>query len=100
MNILIDECVDEQLGNSFSIHHCQTARFAGFAGLENDDLLDRAESRQYNVLIIVRSRLGVPAKSGWQEDRRQHPSRKIKSSQRASVACASLSGMPILDKTR
>jgi hypothetical protein len=44
MKILIDECVDERLRNSFSIHDCQTARFAGFAGLENGDLLDRAES--------------------------------------------------------
>jgi hypothetical protein len=57
MKILIDECVDERLRNSFSIHDCQTARFAGFAGLENGDLLDSAESRQYNVLIAIRSRL-------------------------------------------
>jgi predicted nuclease of predicted toxin-antitoxin system len=53
MRILIDECVDERLRNFFSAHECQTARFAGFAGLKNGDLLDAAESKRYDVLMTV-----------------------------------------------
>jgi len=35
MRLLIDECVDERLGLFFPDHDCQTARFAGLAGLMN-----------------------------------------------------------------
>ncbi len=37
--VLLDECVDEQLRHHLPGHECQTARYAGFAGLENGDLL-------------------------------------------------------------
>ena len=39
MRVLLDECVDEQLRHHFPGHECQTARYAGFAGLENGELL-------------------------------------------------------------
>lgn len=44
MRILVDECVDERFHNSFSAHECQTARFAGLAGLKNGEVLMAAEA--------------------------------------------------------
>jgi hypothetical protein len=44
LRVLLDECVDEQLRHHLPGHECQTARYAGFAGLENGDLLKRAEA--------------------------------------------------------
>lgn len=35
MRILVDECMDVRLRNSFPEHDCQTARYAGFSGLKN-----------------------------------------------------------------
>jgi hypothetical protein len=34
MRILIDECIDERFRNSLIGHDCQTARYAGLAGLK------------------------------------------------------------------
>jgi hypothetical protein len=34
-------------------HECQTARYAGFAGLENGDLLKRAEAATFDVVLTV-----------------------------------------------
>jgi uncharacterized protein (DUF433 family) len=34
LRVLIDECIDERFGNALSRHECQTARYAGFAGLK------------------------------------------------------------------
>jgi hypothetical protein len=42
--LLFDECIDERLRNSFPAHDCQTARFAGLAGLQNGELLAAAEA--------------------------------------------------------
>jgi hypothetical protein len=53
MRVLIDECIDERLRNSFPTHECHTARFAGFVGLKNGELLNAAESGQYDVLVNV-----------------------------------------------
>jgi predicted nuclease of predicted toxin-antitoxin system len=53
MRILIDECLDERLRNSFPEHDCQTARYAGFPGLKNGELLNAAESAQFQVLITA-----------------------------------------------
>ena len=33
LRVLLDECVDEQLRHHLPGHECQTARYAGFAGL-------------------------------------------------------------------
>ena len=50
MRVLLDECVSEQLR-----HHVlgQTARYAGFAGLENGELLKEAEAANVDVLLTV-----------------------------------------------
>lgn len=53
MRILIDECIDERFRKSFPSHECQTARFAGLAGLKNGELLDAAETAKFDVLLTV-----------------------------------------------
>jgi predicted nuclease of predicted toxin-antitoxin system len=53
MTLLIDECVDERLRNSFPGHDCQTARYAKLAGLKNGDLLSAAEAAGFEVLVTV-----------------------------------------------
>ena len=53
MRILIDECIDERFRNFLSGHDCQTARYAGFAGLKNGDLLKAAEPAQFDVFLTV-----------------------------------------------
>ena len=53
MRILIDECIDERLRNSFPSHDCQTARYAGLAGLKNGDVLASAEKAKFDVFHTV-----------------------------------------------
>lgn len=53
MRILIDECIDERFRHSLPGHHCQTARYAGLAGLKNGDLLTAAEAAKFDVFLTV-----------------------------------------------
>ena len=53
MRILIDECIDERFRNALPGHDCQTARYAGLAGLKNGDLLDAAEKAKFDVFLTV-----------------------------------------------
>lgn len=53
MLVLLDECVDERLRHLFAGYECQTARFAGFAGLKNGALLLAAERAGFDVVITV-----------------------------------------------
>lgn len=53
MRILIDECIDERIRNSFPGHDCQTARYAGLAGLTNGELLTAAEKARFHVFLTV-----------------------------------------------
>jgi hypothetical protein len=53
MRILIDECIDERFRNSLTGHDCQTARYAGLAGLKNGDLLKAAVAGQFDVFLTV-----------------------------------------------
>jgi predicted nuclease of predicted toxin-antitoxin system len=53
MRLLIDECIDERLRLLFPAYGCQTARFAGLAGLKNGQLLEAAEANGFDVLITV-----------------------------------------------
>jgi predicted nuclease of predicted toxin-antitoxin system len=53
MRLLIDECVNERLRLLFPGHECQTAHFAGLAGLKNGRLLDAAEAAGFDILITV-----------------------------------------------
>ena len=45
--------MDERLRLLFSDHDCQTAGFAGLAGLKNGRLLDAAEAAGFDLLITV-----------------------------------------------
>ncbi len=53
MRILLDECVNQRLRNFLPGHECESARYAGFAGLKNGELLDAAESGGFDVLLTV-----------------------------------------------
>jgi hypothetical protein len=53
MRVLLDECVNEGLRNYLSGHDCQTARYAGFAGLENGQLLTAAETAKFDIVLTV-----------------------------------------------
>jgi hypothetical protein len=53
MRILIDECIDERFRNSFADRDCQTARYAGMAGLKNGELLLAAEAAKFDVLLTL-----------------------------------------------
>jgi hypothetical protein len=53
MRILVDECIDERLRNSLPGHDCQTARYAGVAGLQNGELLTAAEIAKFDVFLTV-----------------------------------------------
>jgi hypothetical protein len=53
MRILLDECIDERFRNSFPSHDCQTARYAGLAGLQNGDLLAEAEAAKFDIFVTV-----------------------------------------------
>lgn len=53
MRILIDECIDERFQNSLPGHDCQTARYAGLAGLKNGELLTAAETARFDVFLTV-----------------------------------------------
>ncbi len=56
MRILIDECMDERFRNSLPGYDCQTARYAGLAGLKSD-LLTAAETAKFDVFLTVDPRL-------------------------------------------
>src|SRR5271156_3804625 len=53
MKILLNECMPRKFKQFLSGHVCRTVSEAGYAGLENGDLLRRAESDGYSVLITV-----------------------------------------------
>ena len=54
MRLLIDECIDERLRHEFIDHDCQTACFAGLAGLKKRYLLDAAERAGFEGLVTNR----------------------------------------------
>lgn len=53
MRILLDECVNQRMRNHLVGHECQSARYAGFGGLKNGELLDAAEAAGLDVLVTV-----------------------------------------------
>lgn len=53
MRILLDECVHERFRDYFPGHDCQTARYAGFAGLRNGALLSAAEDAGFEIVLSV-----------------------------------------------
>ena len=53
MRILLDECINQKLRNHLSGHECQSARYAGFGGLKNGELLAKAEAAEFDVLLTA-----------------------------------------------
>lgn len=53
MRLLLDECVDQSLRLLFAGHECQSAAYAGLAGMKNGALLDAAEAAGFEVLITT-----------------------------------------------
>jgi hypothetical protein len=53
VRVLLDECIDERLRHEFREHDCQTARYAGLAGLKNGALLLAAEGAGFEVIVTV-----------------------------------------------
>jgi hypothetical protein len=53
MRVLLDECIDERFRNYLPGHDCQSARYAGLAGLKNGDLLTAAETSKFDVFLTV-----------------------------------------------
>ena len=53
MRLLLDECVSAGLRSYLAGHDCHTARYAGFAGLENGQLLTAAEAAKFDVVLTV-----------------------------------------------
>src|SRR5207253_9730245 len=51
--ILLDDCVPQRLRNHLPGHECQSARYAGFGGLENGESMTAAEAAKYDVLLTV-----------------------------------------------
>jgi hypothetical protein len=49
----LDECIDERLRHDIRDHECQTARYAGLAGLKNGALLSAAEVAGFDVVVTV-----------------------------------------------
>jgi hypothetical protein len=53
MRILLDECVDQRLRFLFLAHECQSAGYAGLAGLKNGTLLTAAEAAGFDVVVTI-----------------------------------------------
>lgn len=53
MRTLLDECVNQRLRNFLTGHDCESAKYAGFGGLKNGELLDAAESDRFDVILTV-----------------------------------------------
>ena len=56
MRLLLDECLPKQLKREFAGHQAQTVPEAGFAGLKNGALLQRAAER-FDVFVTVDANL-------------------------------------------
>lgn len=53
MRLVLDECVDERFRHLLASHDCQTARYAGLAGLKNGALLLAAAAAGFDALLTV-----------------------------------------------
>src|SRR6516162_5313858 len=78
MRILLDECVNHRLRNYLPGHDCQGARYAGFSGMKNGELLDAAQAANFEVLLTVdrgiayQQDLNRPPRPSWDAPSQQN----------------------------
>lgn len=53
MRLLLDECLPRQLARLLTGHEARTVGEEGWAGLRNGDLISRAKSREFEVLVTI-----------------------------------------------
>lgn len=53
MRILLDECVDQRFRHLLPEHDCESAGYAGLAGLKNGVLLAAAEAAGFEVMLTT-----------------------------------------------
>lgn len=53
MRILLDESVPVQIRSALRDHSVSTAVEMGWGGISNGELLDRAEAREFQLLIVA-----------------------------------------------
>lgn len=99
MRILIDECMDERFRNSLPGHDCQTARYAGLAGLKNGELLTAAETAGFEVFLTVDQGIEYQQNLITRKLAIYHPSRKVESSEGPIAASADLPGSHQIPQT-
>ncbi len=58
MKVLLDECVPERFRRHIPGHDVHSARYAGFSGKRNGELLQLTEAAGYDVLLTVDQ--GIP----------------------------------------
>lgn len=58
MKVLLDECLPQKLRLFLPGHDVQSARFAGFSGKKNGELLQLAEDAGFEVLVTADQ--GIP----------------------------------------
>jgi predicted nuclease of predicted toxin-antitoxin system len=58
MKVLLDECLPQKLRHLLEGHDVQSARFAGFSGKKNGELLRLAEDAGFEVLVTADQ--GIP----------------------------------------
>ena len=86
MRILIDECIDEQFRSSLPRHDCQTARYAGLAGLKNGELLTAAETAKFDVFLTVDQGIEYQQNLTGPKYRNYHFSHEVEPSERPVAA--------------
>jgi hypothetical protein len=79
---MTDECSYERFRNSLPGHDCQTARYAGLAGLNSGELLAAAEQGKFDLFLTVDPGYRIPAKSNGPQDCDYHFPREVEPSQR------------------
>jgi predicted nuclease of predicted toxin-antitoxin system len=65
VKILLDECLPVDFRHSFHGQDAHTARWAGFAGLGNDELLRAAEAAGYDLFVTIDQ--GMAHQQNWSE---------------------------------
>lgn len=99
MRVLIDECIDELFRNYFAGHDCQTARYAGLAGLKNGELLTSAETARLDVFLTADLRYRIPAEFSWTKHRNHHLPHEVEPLKRSIAARARVPRMHRIHST-